>query len=52
MFIFSELAGVREHDLEVTDQARAAEENVSLINYYFYYYCVDSLINERSLGVL
>ena len=31
MFIFSELAGVREHDLEVTDQARAAEENVSLI---------------------
>ena len=26
---FSELAGVREHDLEVTDQARAAEENVS-----------------------
>ena len=51
MFIFSELAGVREHDLEVTDQARAAEENVSLTNNN-YYYCVDSLINERSLGVL
>ena len=26
----SELAGVKEHDLEVTDQARAAEENVSM----------------------
>ena len=51
MFIFSELAGVREHDLEVTDQARAAEENVSLTLIY-YYYCVDSLINECSLGVL
>ena len=34
---FSELAGVREHDLEVTDQARAAEENVSVIAFF---YCV------------
>ena len=41
---FSELAGVREHDLEVTDQARAAEENVSVIA--FFLLCMDSMFKN------
>ena len=44
------MAGVREHDLEVTEQARNAEENVSfsqlttrctvVLIYYYFFHCV------------